>query len=93
MVRHPTQDKYQDREADRTEQEMEDHFGIHLACFVSCRLEKPSRRSAKEKQYYCRYQRVSDCCHGFPIPQSTLRHRRCPNADGGLIDASGLGVL
>jgi len=73
MVDHSTQDKYQDREADRTEQEMEDHSGIHLARFVSRRLEKPGRKSAKEKRNCCRHQRISDRCHGFPS-------RRWPDA-------------
>jgi hypothetical protein len=70
MVRHPIQDKYQGREAERTEQKAEDHFGIHLVCTVSRRLEKPYRGSAKKKQYRCRYQRVSDRCHGLSIPRS-----------------------
>jgi len=60
MVRHPVQDKYQDREADRAEQELEEHFGVHLICCVSGRLEKPSRCHAKAKHQRCRYQGVSD---------------------------------
>jgi hypothetical protein len=67
MVNHPTQDKYQDREANRAEQEVEDHFGVHLARIVSGRLEKPTPRSAEEKHQHCRYQRVSDRCHGGPL--------------------------
>ena len=78
MVHQSTQHKYQDREADRTEQEVEDNFGVHLFCFVSRTLEKPSRRSAKETHYYRRYQRVSDRCHVFPIPRSASRFRQFP---------------
>jgi hypothetical protein len=70
MVRHPVQKKYQDREEERTKQEMKGYFCVHLICFAFRRLEKPNCGNAKEKHYSCRYQRVSDRCHGFAIPRS-----------------------
>jgi hypothetical protein len=65
MVRHAIQEQDQDREAERTKQEVEDHFGVHLICFAFRQLEKPKPRNAKEKHYSRRYQRVRDHRHGL----------------------------
>jgi hypothetical protein len=49
MVRHAIQEKYQDREEERTKQEMEGYFCVHLIGFAFCELEKPDCGNAKEK--------------------------------------------
>jgi hypothetical protein len=67
MVRHAIQEKDQDGEEERTKQEVEGHFCVHLVCVTYRRLEKPDCGNAKEKYYSCRDQRVRDRCHGFLI--------------------------
>jgi len=69
MVRHAIHEKYQDREEERTKQQVEGHLGVHLISFASRSPQKPNCGNAKEKHYCRRRQRVSDRCHGFPTPR------------------------